>query len=112
MVQNLNFDKTTKWYMHKPESIPENETRSILWDFDIQVDYLILAWKPDFVLINKKGKKNHRVKIKENKLTDKYFDLARELKPVAYEGGIDTNFSRCARNHSSKQGRRIGTIGN
>ena len=29
--------------MHKPESILENETNEIVWDFQMQSDYLILA---------------------------------------------------------------------
>ena len=40
--------------MHKPESILENETYKILWDFEIQTDHLILARKLDHVFINKK----------------------------------------------------------
>ena len=34
--KKLKFDHTTKWYMHKPESVRENETYKILWDFEIQ----------------------------------------------------------------------------
>ena len=40
--------------MHKPESIPENEVHEILLDFEIQIDHLILARRPDLVLINTK----------------------------------------------------------
>ena len=43
-----------KWYMHNPESILENETHKILWDFEIQTDPLILASQQDLVIINKK----------------------------------------------------------
>ena len=25
----------TKWYIHKPESVPENEKQKILWDSEI-----------------------------------------------------------------------------
>ena len=28
----------TKWYMHKPESVQENETHMMLWDFELQTD--------------------------------------------------------------------------
>ena len=40
--------------MQKPESILENETHKILKDSEIQTDPLILARRPDLVLINKK----------------------------------------------------------
>ena len=42
--------------MHKPESVIENETHKILWDFEIKTDHLIPARRPDLVLINKKRK--------------------------------------------------------
>ena len=39
--------------MRNPESIQENETHKLLWDFDIQTDYLISSRRPDLVIINK-----------------------------------------------------------
>ena len=77
LCKKLNFDHTKKWYMHKPESVLENETHKILWDFEIKTDHLIPARRPDLVLINKKERPCHlvdfavptdrRVKLKENK---------------------------------------------
>ena len=49
-----------KWYMHNPESVPENETHKILWDFQTQTDPLISARQPDQVLVNKKKKKKKK----------------------------------------------------
>ena len=49
----LKFDHTTKQYMQKPESVLENETHKILWDFDIQTDHLNLPRRQDLVLIKK-----------------------------------------------------------
>ena len=78
--------------MHHPESILENETHKILWDFEIQTDHLISARRPDLVIVNKKKKKenlpkgelcvpvDHRVKLKESEKRDKNQDIARELK--------------------------------
>ena len=40
--------------MHKSESVQENETNKILWDLEIQTDHLILARRPDQVIINNK----------------------------------------------------------
>ena len=47
------FDYITKRYLHKPESVQENEMHKILWDFEIQTDQLNLARKLDLVLIDK-----------------------------------------------------------
>ena len=77
--------------MHKPESILENETHEILWDFDIQTGHLIPVRRLDLVLFNKEKKlsscgfcyfANHKVKLKESKNIDEYFHLARELKKL------------------------------
>ena len=38
--------------MPKPESVKENKTHKILWDFETQTDHQILAKRPDLVLIN------------------------------------------------------------
>ena len=51
LCKKLKFDHTTKWYMHKPESILENEAYKILWDFEIQTNHLILARRPVLVMI-------------------------------------------------------------
>ena len=78
--------------MHNPESILENETHKILWNFEILTDHLTPAKRPDLMIINKKKttyrKENfavsadHRVKMKENEKRDKYLDLAWELKKL------------------------------
>ena len=53
----------------------------VLWDLEIQTDHLISARRPE--LHNEKKKENladQRVKSKESEKSDKYLDLARELK--------------------------------
>ena len=79
-----------KWYMHNPESVLENETHKLLWDFEMQMDLLILARRTDHKIINKKKRTcqigdfavpaDHRVKLKEKEKRNEYQDLARELK--------------------------------
>ena len=54
LCKKFKFDHTTKWYMHKLESILENEMNKILGDLKTQSDHLILVRKPDLVLIKKK----------------------------------------------------------
>ena len=71
--------------MNNPESVLENETHKILWDFEIQTDHLISARRPD-----KKKKRtcrilefvasaDHKVKLKEIEKKDKYLNLSKEL---------------------------------
>ena len=80
-------------YMHNPAPVLENDTHKLLWDFDIQMDHLISARRPDLIIINNKKKKtwkivdfavpaDHRIKLKECEKRDKYVDLARELKKI------------------------------
>ena len=35
--------------MHNPESVLENETHKVLWDFEVQMDHLISARRPDLL---------------------------------------------------------------
>ena len=74
--------------MNKPESALE--THEIVSDFEVQTDHLIMARRPDLVLLNKKKLNcrlvdfdilaDHKVKIKESENISKYLDLAVELK--------------------------------
>ena len=48
--------------MHNPESVPENETHMILWDFEIYTHHLISARPSDS---QKKKKKKRKRKKKE-----------------------------------------------
>ena len=86
LSKKLKFDHTNKCYIHNPESVLENATQKILWDFEIQTDHLILTRRPNLVIISKKKKKkkerscrivvfavlaDHRVKLKESEKKDK-----------------------------------------
>ena len=69
--------------MYNPESVLENETHKILWNFEIQTDHVVSARQPDLVRVKKKKKKkakkwtsgivnfsvpaDHRVGIKEKR---------------------------------------------
>ena len=54
LCKKLKFYHTNKWYMHNPESVLENETHKLVWDFEIQTDHLISARRSEQVIINKK----------------------------------------------------------
>ena len=81
-----------KWYMHNPASVLENETHKLQWDFDIQMDHLISARRPDLIILNKKKRTckivdfavpvDNRIKLKESEKKDKYLDLAWGLKEL------------------------------
>ena len=82
--------------MHNPAPVIENDTHKLLWDFDIQTDYLISTRRPDLIIINQKKKKkickivdfavpaDHRIKLKECEKSDKYLDHTREMKKKNY----------------------------
>ena len=48
LCKRLKFDPTTKRYMHKTESVLENETHKTCWDLEIQTDHLIHKQIPQF----------------------------------------------------------------
>ena len=124
VCKKFKFDRANKWYMHNPESVPENETHKVVWDFDIQTDHQISARRPYLVIVNKKQKTywiveftalvDHRGKLKVGKKRDKYMDLAKELKKkiIEYESDGDTNCNKCAQNSHEKFGIGTGGLGN
>ena len=48
-----NIDRRDNWWKHSPDSIVENDSVKILWDFNIFVDHMIYARRPDIVVIDK-----------------------------------------------------------
>ena len=72
--------------------VQENDTHKLLWDFNIQMDHLIRARRPDLIIINNKKRickivdfavpADHRINLKECAKKDEYLDLARELKKL------------------------------
>ena len=54
MCMKFRYDHTNKWYVHKSAPVPQNDTYKLLWDFNIQTDHLILARRPDLIIINKR----------------------------------------------------------
>ena len=54
MCKKLKFDHTNKLYMQSPPPVLENNTHKLTWDFDIHMDHLISAGRPDLIITNKK----------------------------------------------------------
>ena len=44
--------------MYNPVSVMENDAHKLLWDFEVQMDHLISARRPDLIIINKKENLN------------------------------------------------------
>ena len=78
--------------MHNPAPVLEKDSHKLLWDFNIQMDHLIPARRPDLIIINKKMRickivdfavpADHRINLKESEKKDKYLDLTSEIKKV------------------------------
>ena len=51
LCKKFKFDHTNKWYMHNPASVLDNETHKLLWDFDIQTNYLISTRRLSLIII-------------------------------------------------------------
>ena len=92
LCKKFKFEPMNKWYMHNSESVLENKIHKLLWDFEIQTDYLISARWPDLIIIKKRkwtckivdfaDPTDHRVKLKESIKKDKYLGFARELRKL------------------------------
>ena len=58
LCKTPKFDHTNEWYRHNQH--PSWRMRhKLLWDFEIQTDHLISTRRPDFIIINKKKKKEN-----------------------------------------------------
>ena len=92
LARKCNFEAGDKWYEHEPESVLENEDYKILWDFSIQTDHVIEAWRPDLVVVDKKEincniidfevSGDNRIEQKEKDKIEKYQDLGKELQKI------------------------------
>ena len=54
VAENYNFEVKDNWYVHEHKSVAENELYKVLWNFNIQADYIIKSWTPDLVVVDKK----------------------------------------------------------
>ena len=92
LARKYNFEAGNKWYQHERESVLENEDCKILWDFSIQTDHVIEAWRPDLVLVNKKERICKKIDFavsgdswieeREKDKIEKYQDFGRELQKI------------------------------
>ena len=67
--KKFKFDHTNKWYMHYPTPVLENNTHKLLYDFNINTDHLILAWRPDLTIIKNKKRELSKLSTLMSRLT-------------------------------------------
>ena len=60
LCKKFKVDRTNKWYKHNPESVLENGTRKIIWDFEIRTDHVISARRLDRVIENNNNNNNNK----------------------------------------------------
>ena len=119
LCKRLKFYHTNKWYVYKPDSILENETHNILWDFEIETGHQISAIRSDLVLSNKKKITHHLVdfdvlvdhKVKTLKKKRKVlWSCKKPEKPVEHEGDSVTNRNRNPRNDPQRTRKRLAEL--
>ena len=76
--------------MHNPDSVLENETEKVHWDFKVQADHIILTRNPDLVIVNKK-KERKKKETKEQNLCCELGCLSRQYSEIKPEINGDTN---------------------
>ena len=54
LARKCDFEDGDRRYEFEPESVLVNEDYKILWDFSVQTDHVIEAWRPDLVVVGKK----------------------------------------------------------
>ena len=75
LCKKLTFDHIDKWYIYNPESVLENETHKLQWDFEIQTDNQISTRRRHLIIIKKRPCRkvdstvsvNYRIKGKKTK---------------------------------------------
>ena len=92
LYEELKFDHMNKYYMCNPESVLENETHKLFWEFwDTNGSpNLSQTTRQNNNLLEKRTCRivdftvpvDHWVKVKETKKNDKCLDFARELKKL------------------------------
>ena len=84
---NTDLKDQEKWWQHEVETVLENETFKILWDFNIYTDRIIHHRRPDIVVVDKV---DSRIKI---------IDIA-----VLWDANIESKYrKKVSRGHTALQ---------
>ena len=100
----LKFHHTTKWYMYTSDSVLENETRKLLWDFEIQTHHLISARQPDLEIVDKEREREREREFArtESKSKRKWKEINTKTITMEHESDSDTNYNWRTRNNPQK----------
>ena len=89
ICKHFGLPAADKWYEHKPETVTENTSVTVLWDMPVNTDREIKANRPDIIIKNKEDKtclmidmtvpSERNVTIKEVEKLSKYKDLEIEV---------------------------------
>ena len=69
MCKKFKFDLTNNWYKHNTALVQENDVHKLLRDFDIHTDHLILARRPDLIIIKKEKREFAKLSTLLSRLT-------------------------------------------
>ena len=98
------------------ETVLENETPKVLWDFEIQSDHLISARRPDLVIVHKKsnlpnsGLCSSGEKQRKRQQRQVLEACQRTKKVMEHEGDGDTTYNWCTRNSPQRLGKGDGRV--
>ena len=53
LSRKYGLDLDSKWYHHKPDKVVENERGNILWDYNIQTDWIFDHRRPVIIVVDK-----------------------------------------------------------
>ena len=83
-----------KWFKHQRSSVLETDRIKVLWDFNIQRDYIIEARRPNIVIVEWEEKMSKIIDIaiprvsrlveKEREKVEKYQELEREMARILF----------------------------
>ena len=89
LCEKWGFERSDKWYTHKPEKVLESDECKILWDFPLQTDKKLEHNRPDITVVEKSRKKcffidpscpfDTRIDKKEEEKCTNYCDLKYEI---------------------------------
>ena len=90
ICRKKGFNVPEKMYKHKPLPYTENESFTILWDFNIQTDNITEHRKPKIIIKGKTSQKivdfavpaDHWIEISQERKIENYHHLKRELQKL------------------------------
>ena len=92
ICEEYDIETVTQPWLHKPESVTENNQVKILWDFEIRTDHVIPARRPDIVVVDKVKREatiidvavpsDRNIQDKETEKITKYQDLKLEIQKL------------------------------